>query len=70
MTRQEALTATLVVVTVAAGISAQRAARGVGEATPDAVAWHGAMNLYRNLAVFFGKQALRAEAAYWKAVQQ
>lgn len=29
----------------------------------------GAHKLYSNLAAFFGKQAIRTEVAYWKAVQ-
>jgi hypothetical protein len=30
----------------------------------------GAHKLYSSLARFFGKQALRTEAAYWKAVER
>lgn len=33
-----------------------------------AVGWHGAMSLYRNLALWAGKRAMSAELNYWKAV--
>lgn len=36
---------------------------------PRAVAYHGAMSLYRTLAVFFGNRALEAERSYWDAVK-
>lgn len=36
---------------------------------PEAAAWHGAMVAYQRLAAFFGRQALRAEVQYWKAVR-
>lgn len=45
-----------------------RRASGGGPVPAEAVALHGAAELYRNLAVFFGKQALRAEAHYWRVV--
>lgn len=35
---------------------------------PGAVGWHGAMSLYRNVAMWAGKRALQAEMHYWKAV--
>lgn len=35
---------------------------------PAAVGWHGAMELYRNLALWAGKHAMHAELNYWKAV--
>jgi hypothetical protein len=35
---------------------------------PGAVAWHGAMSLYRNVALWAGKRAMSAEMNYWKAV--
>jgi hypothetical protein len=33
-----------------------------------AVGWHGAMSLYRNVAMWAGKRAMEAEVHYWKAV--
>jgi hypothetical protein len=33
-----------------------------------AAGWHGAMSLYRNLALWAGKRAMEAEMHYWKAV--
>lgn len=53
---------------VASAYGARRAATSGAQVSPEAVAFHGAAELYRNLALFFGKQALRAEAHYWKAV--
>lgn len=55
---------------VASAIGARRAAAAGARVSPEAVAFHGAAELYRNLALWFGKQALRAEAAYWKEVGQ
>lgn len=60
------LVVTLAVLSVA--VSAQRSAAGVGVAPSDAVAYHGAWQLYRRLAEMFGRAALRAEANYWRAV--
>lgn len=62
--------AALLLLAVGTAVSAQRAAKGVGRANPEAVAYHGAMQLYRTLAVHFGKRAMLAEQAYWKAVAQ
>lgn len=53
---------------VASAYGARRAAWAGATVPAEAVALHGAAELYRSLAVFFGKQALRAEANYWKAV--
>lgn len=36
---------------------------------PEAVGWYGAMELYRNLALWAGKRAMAAELNYWKAVR-
>lgn len=69
MNGRDAVTAGILVLAIATALSARKAAAGVGTASPDAIAYHGAMQLYRNLAVFFGKRALLAEIAYWKAVQ-
>jgi hypothetical protein len=49
--------------------SARRAATSGSTVPAEAVAYHGAAQLYRNLAVFFGRQAFRAEAQYWKAIK-
>jgi hypothetical protein len=68
MSPEDKLTTALTIVMVLAAISAQRAARGVGVAKPEAAAYHAAAGLYRNLSLFFGQRALLAEAAYWKAV--
>lgn len=35
---------------------------------PTAAGWHGAMELYRNVALWAGKRALQAEMKYWEAV--
>lgn len=56
----------------AALVSAYGARRAAGPGTqvpPAAVGYHGAMELYRNLALYFGKRALQAEARYWEAVK-
>jgi hypothetical protein len=37
---------------------------------PDALGWHGAMELYRSLAMWAGKKAMAAEINYWKAAQR
>jgi len=50
-------------------VSAQRAAAGVGVAQGEAAAYHGAWQVYRRIALWSGMRALRAEAAYWRAVQ-
>lgn len=67
--RAEVVTAAVVIVSAALALSAQRAAQGVGDARPDAVAWHGAWQMYSKLAHYFGRKALRAEQLYWEAVQ-
>jgi hypothetical protein len=69
MSREEAVTAAVILGVAALGAAAQRAARGVGTATPDAVAWHGAMSMYSRIATWAGRKALAAEAEYWKAVR-
>lgn len=53
---------------VASAVGARRAA-GAASVPAEAVAFHGAAELYRNLAVFFGKRALAAEARYWEVVR-
>lgn len=61
----------LVLATAAAAVTAYNARRAAapGAVVPaEAVALHGAVEVYRSLALFFGRQALRAEASYWKAV--
>ncbi len=35
---------------------------------PVAAGWHGAMELYRSLALWAGKRAMLAELHYWRAV--
>lgn len=52
----------------AATISARKRAPLAASVPADAVAYHGAWQLYRTLAVFFGKKALVAEAHYWEVV--
>lgn len=69
MHRDPALWGLLALISTLAAVRARRASTGVGTPTPDAVGWYGAMSLHRQLAVFFGKQALYAEAEYWKAVR-
>lgn len=62
----------LAIVTLGAAVvsayGARRAAPSGSVVPPEAAALHGAASLYRSLAVFFGNQALRVEARYWKAV--
>ena len=53
---------------VASMYGARRALPAGAELSPEAAAFHGAAEFYRGLARFFGKQALRAETHYWKAV--
>lgn len=69
MSREEAVTAAVILAGAALTVAAQRAARGVGSATPDAVAWHGAMSMYSRIAAWAGRKALVAEGEYWKAVR-
>lgn len=61
----------LVVCAAAAVASAYGARRTAGTRTvsAEAVAFHGAAELYRNLALHFGKRALICEARYWEAVK-
>lgn len=61
----------LLLATAAAAASAYGARRSAvagSQVPPEAVALHGAAQLYQSLALFFGRQALRAESHYWKAV--
>lgn len=69
MTGQQTRITVLAAVLLLTAVSAQRTAAGVGFAGGDAAAYHGAWQLYRRLAELFGRAALRAEAAYWQAVQ-
>jgi hypothetical protein len=64
---QHVLTVVFLGAAVAASVGARRAASGAA-VPPEAVAFHGASELYRTLAVFFGKGALAAEARYWEVV--
>lgn len=54
---------------VATAVSAKRRSATPGGVPAAAVGYHGAWELYRTLAVFFGKQALRAEASYWEVIR-
>lgn len=54
---------------VATAYGARRTAGPAAQVPPAAVGYHGAWELYRNLAVFFGKRALQAEARYWEVVR-
>lgn len=54
---------------VASAYGARRTAGSSASVPPEAVALHGAAQLYGSLAAFFGRQALRAEARYWEAVR-
>jgi len=69
MTRSELWSIALLTVVVVASVSAQNAAKGVGTPAPEAAAYHAAAELYGRLSLFFGRQALRAEAAYWEVVK-
>lgn len=65
---QDVLTIVFLGAAIASVAGARRAAAGA-TVSPEAVAFHGAAELYRNLAMFFGKRALAAEARYWEAVR-
>lgn len=57
-------------VCVLTAVSAKRASGVPGAGMPPAaVGYHGAMELYRNLALFFGKRALANEARYWEVIR-
>ncbi|MFJ3812587.1 hypothetical protein ACIPWE_40290 [Streptomyces sp. NPDC090073] len=49
-------------------VATRRDDESVVNVPPGAAGWHGAMSLYRNLAVWAGRRALEAEMHYWKAV--
>lgn len=53
---------------VAAVVGARRAAPAAAQVPAEAAAFHGAWHLYRNLAIYFGKRALVAEARYWEVI--
>ena len=53
---------------VVSAYGARKAAVAGAHVPPEAVALHGAAQFYGSLAQFFGRQALRAESHYWKAV--
>jgi hypothetical protein len=40
----------------------------INDSESKASAYYGAMSLYGNLATYFGRKAIMAESAYWKAV--
>ena len=46
----------------------RREPESAGNVPPAAAGWHGAMELYRNVALWAGKRAMQAEVNYWKAV--
>lgn len=54
---------------VAVAYIATREAPEGTDVPAQAAGWHGAMELYRNLALWAGKRAMVAEMNYWKAVQ-
>jgi hypothetical protein len=54
---------------VAVAYAVTRPERDAGaNVPPGAAGWHGAMELYRTLALWAGKRALAAEMHYWEAV--
>lgn len=57
------------VAALATAYGARRAAGANATVPAEAVAWHGATELYRNLALYFGKRALVCEARYWEVVK-
>lgn len=65
---QHVLAAVFLGAAVASVIGARRVA-GASSVPAEAVAFHGAAELYRSLALFFGKRALAAESRYWEAVR-
>lgn len=36
---------------------------------PNAVGWHGAMDMYHRIAMWAGRRAMAAENKYWEAVR-
>lgn len=67
-------TGALVVAGVALAVVAYSALSGRREQEASAprsevVGWYGAMELYRNVALWAGKRAMAAELNYWKAVR-
>lgn len=54
---------------LATAYGARRAAGAGAQVPAAAVGYHGAWELYRNLALYFGKRALVAEARYWEVVK-
>lgn len=53
---------------VTVAYAATRTAPESAKVPPGAAGWHGAMELYRNVALWAGKRAMTAELNYWKAV--
>ena len=49
-------------------VATRREPDGPANVPPMAAGWHGAMELYRNVALWAGKRAMQAELNYWKAV--
>lgn len=47
---------------------AMRKAPEAGAPAPRAAGWHGAMELYRSVAMWAGKRSMQAELKYWEAV--
>lgn len=65
--RGPALLAVAALVTIAYVVT-RPAEESAVSVPPRAAGWHGAMELYRNLALWAGKRAMQAEMHYWKAV--
>lgn len=61
-------TVAVVALVVAAYAATRKEPESVAGVPPQAVGWHGAMELYRNVALWAGKRAMVAELNYWKAV--
>lgn len=41
---------------------------GATNPPPGAIGWHGAMEMYRKVALWAGRRAMEAEMKYWEAV--
>jgi urease gamma subunit len=68
MSTQDKVVAAAIMVMAAAAISAQRNARGIGDANPEAIAFYSAAIVYRRIASFFGRRAVEAENSYWEVI--
>lgn len=65
--RRKALLA-VTALAVVAYVATRREPESGANVPPRAAGWHGAWELYRNVAMWAGKRAMQAELKYWEAV--